>query len=33
MEYGRCDSEEFDEAIKVVAWMPLPSPYKEGEKE
>lgn len=30
MEYGRCDSEEFDEAIKVLAWMPLPSPYQEG---
>lgn len=29
MEYGRCDSEEFDEAIKVLAWMPLPEPYRE----
>ena len=28
-EYGRCDSEEFDEAIEVIAWMPLPEPYKE----
>lgn len=27
-EYGRYDSEEFDEAIECVAWMPLPSPYK-----
>lgn len=27
MEYGRCDSEEFDEAIHVLAWMPLPEPY------
>jgi hypothetical protein len=27
MEYGRCDSEEFDEAIEVLAWMPLPKPY------
>ena len=26
MEYGRCDSEEFDEAIEVLAWMPLPKP-------
>ena len=26
-EYGRCDSEEFDEAIEVVSWMPLPEPY------
>ena len=32
MEYGRCGSEEFDEAIKVLAWMPLPEPYQ-GEKE
>ena len=29
-EYGRYDSEEFDEAIECVAWMPLPEPYKEG---
>ena len=29
MEYGRCDSEEFDEAIEVLAWMPLPEPYRE----
>ena len=28
-EYGRCDSEEFDEAIEVTAWMPLPEPYRE----
>jgi hypothetical protein len=27
-EYGRCDGEEFDEAIEVVAWMPLPAPYR-----
>lgn len=32
-EYGKCDSEEFDEAIEVVAWMPLPEPYKGGEVE
>ena len=34
-EYGKCDSEEFDEAIEVVAWMTLPQPYKaesEGEE-
>ena len=32
MEYGRCDSEEFDEAIKVLAWRRLPEPYRgEGE--
>lgn len=33
MEYGRCDSEELDEAIKVIAWMPMPEPYKAGEQE
>ena len=27
-EYGKCDSEEFDEAIEAVAWMPLPMPYE-----
>ena len=27
MVYGRCDFEEFDEAIKVLAWMPLPEPW------
>ena len=32
-EYGRCDSEEFDEAIECVAWMPLPSPWKGEENE
>ena len=32
-EYGKCDSEEFDEAIEVVAWMPLPTPYKGGDDE
>ena len=26
-EYGRYEGEEFDEAIEVVAWMPLPEPY------
>ena len=28
MEYGRYDSEEFDEAIECIAWMPLPAPAK-----
>lgn len=28
-EYGKCDTEEFDEAIECIAWMPLPEPYKE----
>ena len=27
-EYGRYDSEEFDEAIECIAWMPLPEPWK-----
>lgn len=31
-EYGRYDSEEFDEAIECIAWMPLPEPWK-GEAE
>ena len=30
-EYGRYDSEEFDEAIECIAWMPLPEAYREGE--
>ena len=30
-EYGRYDSEEFDEAIECIAWMPLPEPYR-GER-
>lgn len=32
-EYGRCDSEEFDEAIEVIAWMSLPEPYEPQESE
>lgn len=32
-EYGKCDSEEFDEAIEVVAWMPLPKPCGERKGE
>ena len=32
-EYGKCDTEEFDEAIEAVAWMPLPKPYKGGDEE
>lgn len=32
-EYGRCDCEEFDEAIEVIAWMPLPEPYEPQESE
>ena len=32
-EYGKCDSEEFDEAIEAVAWMPLPKPWKGADDE
>lgn len=32
-EYGKCETEEFDEAIEAVAWMPLPKPYREREGE
>lgn len=32
-KYGRYDSEEFDEAIECIAWMPLPEPYREGEQD
>ena len=28
-EYGRSDVDEVDEAIEVIAWMPLPKPYRE----
>ena len=28
-EYGRCDVDAMDDAIEVIAWMPLPEPYKE----
>lgn len=31
-EYGRYDSEEFDEAIECIAWMPLPTPYQEDKQ-
>jgi len=32
-EYGKCETEEFDEAIEAVAWMPLPKPYEETDNE
>lgn len=32
-EYGKCESEEFDEAIETVAWMPLPEPWKGADDE
>ena len=27
-EYGRSDVDEMDEAIEVIAWMPLPEPWE-----
>ena len=32
-EYGECETEEFDEAIEAVAWMPLPEPWKGADDE
>lgn len=32
-EYGKCDIDEMDGDIEVVAWQPLPEPYKWGRKE
>lgn len=32
-EYGRNDAEMVDEGVEILAWMPLPEPYKEGEQE
>lgn len=31
-EYGKCDWELVDKDIDVVAWMPLPEPYRESEE-
>lgn len=31
-EYGRSDVDEIDEAIEVIAWMPLPEPYRGEQK-
>lgn len=30
-EYGRNEMDKIDDCIEVVAWMPLPEPYKESE--
>ena len=31
-EYGHCDFDAMDDAIEVIAWMPMPMPYeKENE--
>ena len=33
-EYGEdCNAEQIDKDIEVVAWMPLPKPYKGGDAE
>lgn len=32
-EYGRCDVDAMDDAIEVIAWMPLPSPFEPQESE
>ena len=32
-EYGRCDFDEIDTDIEVIAWMPLPKPYEPQESE
>lgn len=32
LEYGRNEADEIDKDVEVIAWMPLPEPYK-GEKE
>lgn len=29
-EYGKNDTDEVDNAIEILAWMPLPKPYREG---
>lgn len=32
-EYGKNEVDEIDDAIEIIAWMPLPEPYKEGHDE
>ena len=32
-EYGHCDVDAMDDAIEVIAWMPLPQPYKAESEE
>lgn len=29
-EYGRYELDEVDDGIEIIAWMPMPEPYKEG---
>ena len=31
-EYGSNEVEEVDDAVEIIAWMPLPEPYKESEE-
>ena len=31
-EYGHSVDDEMDDSIEVIAWMPLPEPYKEDKK-
>ena len=31
-EYGRYESEKIDKGIKIIAWQPLPEPYREAEE-
>lgn len=31
-EYGRNPNQEIDDGIEIIAWMPLPEPYKEGQE-
>ena len=30
-EYGRCDVDMVDTDVEIIAWMPLPKPYRESE--
>lgn len=32
-EYGRNPNEEIDDGIEIIAWMPLPKPWKGGKDE
>lgn len=32
-EYGFSPNDDMDDAIKVLAWMPLPEPYQDGERD
>ena len=32
-EYGRCDWNKVSDVIEIIAWMPLPEPYKPNKKQ